>query len=504
MPDPSPEAAVAAVADVLAGKAVDDRSRMIWRATLFGGRFEERLEVIPAAGARPMTTMAQLMAEPGKDERGLAAVDQLAAALAAAVGGRRHAVELTVEAGRVDAVVTTALTQITEDLPPTYQVVVDDREDAEPVGPQGDPARVVELATTYAALYAEVMGEPLALRPPATEDEIADTERALGVTFPPDLRALYRMADGEDGLYGLFGGPIFLPLDLVVARWHSYEPDPSDLVTPEGDPPGVVRTVTWHPRWIPFAEHGDGNVFAVDLAPGPRGTTGQVIEFGGSEDEDMPVPLVAGSVTDLLAELVDMLRAGDVDVEPGERFWMFPSYTQGEFPQPEHVNLKRQSLHDWLAALPDPGQVLELGIHDAGDVDLSPVAALSNLRVLAVAGAIEVTGVHALRSCPLDHLTIDGVYVDMTDVDGHPTLRVLRLSVSQVAGIGAVTRLPALRHLTLDRHEWARLRDDQLPSLATATLTGEISLQAACDWARRLAPATPAPWRHSRARPADG
>ncbi len=96
----------------------------------------------------------------------------------------------------------------------------------------------------------------------------------------------------------------------------------------------MVRTVTWHPRWIPFAEHGDGNVFAVDLAPGPRGTAGQVIEFGGGQDETAPVPLVAGSVTDLSAELVDMLHAGDVDVEPGEHFWMFPSDAQGEALEP--------------------------------------------------------------------------------------------------------------------------------------------------------------------------
>ena len=60
-------------------------------------------------------------------------------------------------------------------------------------------------------------------------------------------------------------------LDAVVERWREREPAPSDLVTIESDPPGAIRRVTWHPRWVPFADHHDGNLFAVDMAPGPSG-----------------------------------------------------------------------------------------------------------------------------------------------------------------------------------------------------------------------------------------
>ncbi len=490
MPEPSPESAVAELADLLTPTATGDW-KLVWRATLYRGGFERRLETVVPPGVPPL-------AEPrtGPEERRIA-VERLATALTSLDDGDWHAVELTVEPGRVEAVGTSALSQDTGDLPPTYHVVVDaapqsvDDEVAEPPAAQGDPARVVELVETYAG-YRQ-----LALRPPATEDEIAAAERAMGVTFPPDLRALYRLADGEDSDFGLFGGPTFLPLDAVVERWREREPAPSDLVTIESDPPGAIRRVTWHPRWVPFADHHDGNLFAVDMAPGPSGTAGQVVAFGRDYYVE-PVRLVAGSVTDLLAELVDMLRAGDV--EPGQDLAMFLDYTKADPDHSHDVSCGTQSIQDWIEALPEPAQVQELWIRDAGDIDLAPLAALSRLRVLYVYNADDVTGVEALRSCPLEQVTISAREVDLSGLDRHPTLRILDASESRVTDVGAVTRLPALRHLNLETRQWARIRDDQLPPLATATLTGVSSLGAACDWARRLVPTMPAPWRYSAAR----
>lgn len=478
VPDPSPETAVVALAEVLASKAVDGWRRLVWRATLTSAGLSARAEVVLADGtvSKPASAMIQLGLL--ADGNAKAAVDRLEAALRTADGAVAHTVELAVKPGRVNAAASTELELSGDD----YHLVVgpnprpphEDGPDAEAAAPQGDPARVIELAEEYQTLYTGIMGTPPALRPPARPDEIAAAEAALGVTFPPDLRALYLMADGEDSDYGLFGGPTFLPLAWVVNTWREYgtADDDDAPVIFEADPRGAIRRVPWHPHWIPFANHHDGNLYAVDLAPGPRGTVGQVIQFGGSDEEGEPVSYMAGSVTDLLATLVAMLRAGDVDADPGERLWIFP-YGETE-DLSHHV---REPLADWLATLPDPGVVQELWVHDTGTVDLSPLAALPRLRALRVQRANEVTGLHALTSCPLELLHIAG------EVD----------DISPVAG------LPGLRHLALGIPEWTELLADhpQPPNLVAATLTGPASLIAAATWARRLAPSTAAPWHHS-------
>ncbi|HYO71462.1 MAG TPA: SMI1/KNR4 family protein [Archangium sp.] len=38
-----------------------------------------------------------------------------------------------------------------------------------------------------------------------------------------------------------------------------------------------VIWTSWHPGWVPFAQEGGGNLYCMDLEPGPEGTRGQVI-----------------------------------------------------------------------------------------------------------------------------------------------------------------------------------------------------------------------------------
>ena len=531
MGDPR-EVAVAEVADVLTGLARAGWARLIWRATVSDGGFQERLSVYDAAGraadAAVIAFRTGLVTDLGARE----AVTRLGRALRAADGAGWHAVELTVEPGRVEAVVNTVLTQSTGHLPPTYRVVVDAARRAQPVEhgpdagsprePSGDPRRVVELAKEYCESYAQLMGRPLELRPPATEDEIAAAEAELGLAFPADLRALYGLLDGEYNSYGLFGGPTFLALVDVVSQWKYFcEPDEDPPSTHdvgiEAHPPGTVRPVTWHPRWIPFGNRNDGNFFGVDLAPGPNGTVGQVIEFGVDYD-DGPVTFVADSVTDLLADLVARMAAGEADVEPGEFFWVFPTATQIETPDHSH---SVTSLPDWLSTLSTPDAVQELYVRDMDTVDLSLLAALPRLRILHVRDVGAVTGGRGLSACPLEQLTITTRQADLTDLAGHPTLRILTVSgvtelqlpaplprleslavsASQVADLHVLAGYPTLRDLTLSGPQWTQLGDARPSGLATAALTGTSSLRDAAAWARRVAPATTGShWEHSAPR----
>ena len=61
-------------------------------------------------------------------------------------------------------------------------------------------------------------------------------------------------------------------------------------------PPDAVRTVTFHEQWVPFGANDWGDTLCVDLAPGPRGRVGQVIQMAG----EGPLTYLADSVAGLL------------------------------------------------------------------------------------------------------------------------------------------------------------------------------------------------------------
>ena len=62
------------------------------------------------------------------------------------------------------------------------------------------------------------------LQPGATDEQISNTEAALGVTFPEDVRASYRIHDGQypDGP-GLMDAWEFLSLSRIVAEWRIWK-----------------------------------------------------------------------------------------------------------------------------------------------------------------------------------------------------------------------------------------------------------------------------------------
>ncbi|KAL1835828.1 hypothetical protein VTJ49DRAFT_6027 [Mycothermus thermophilus] len=72
-------------------------------------------------------------------------------------------------------------------------------------------------------------------------------------------------------------------------------------------PPNSIQKVYAHPRWIPLVRDWGGNNLAVDLAPGPKGTWGQVILFGRDYDTKY---VVARSWASFLSIVADDLNSG--------------------------------------------------------------------------------------------------------------------------------------------------------------------------------------------------
>ncbi|GAB3853549.1 SMI1/KNR4 family protein [Dactylosporangium cerinum] len=333
----------------------------------------------------------------------------------------------------------------------------------------GDPDRAVAL------LLEQASGD---LPPGATEDEIAAAEAKLGHRLPPDLRALFALADGG----GTFDGWNRYPLAEVTGMYEITStpaegtwPGGWDRVVLDADPVGTVRRASGHPGWIPIADDAGGNFLAVDLAPARHGRPGQVINVG--VDWSTRPGYVADSVTALLAgpprrayprpDLRLEQRGGDIDLDP-------------------------------LRQLPD---VQELRLY-YGTVNTAELTGLHRLRLLAMTAPADLTPLAAL---PLEHLMVNAAS-DLAPLAGHPTLRSLALldgatpgdltplrtvahlhglslARAGVADLAVLADLPAVRYLELTFEQWQQLRPllDRL-DLHAATLAGDPTPRQAIAW----------------------
>ncbi|MEU6847361.1 SMI1/KNR4 family protein [Streptomyces sp. NPDC046716] len=88
-----------------------------------------------------------------------------------------------------------------------------------------------------------------ALKPGASDDEIAALEEALGASVPEELKALWRLSAGEDGVDGsglMLGNWALMPFDAVVEVYRM------QIRFKEEDGEDESARVLWKPSWIPF------------------------------------------------------------------------------------------------------------------------------------------------------------------------------------------------------------------------------------------------------------
>ncbi|MDQ2686951.1 MAG: SMI1/KNR4 family protein, partial [Armatimonadota bacterium] len=101
----------------------------------------------------------------------------------------------------------------------------------------------------------------ISLRAGASDTEIADAERRLGITLPDDVRSSYRIHDGQerDG-YGPLPVEEFLSLERILDEWQVWKDllDGGDFEGIESEPSGPIRSDWWNPRWIPLTYDGCG------------------------------------------------------------------------------------------------------------------------------------------------------------------------------------------------------------------------------------------------------
>jgi cell wall assembly regulator SMI1 len=150
------------------------------------------------------------------------------------------------------------------------------------------------------------------LHPPASAHELAETERFLGVQFPEAVRASYLRHDGQahDSPW-LLEGWEWLSLARIRDEWKVWKDllDRGDFAGIQSAADGLtVRTDWWNPAWIPLTYSGCGDHHCLDLAPGPRGTPGQIIEMWHDEGSR---PVVASGFEAWLTAFANGLETGE-------------------------------------------------------------------------------------------------------------------------------------------------------------------------------------------------
>lgn len=137
------------------------------------------------------------------------------------------------------------------------------------------------LWTRFETWLSEHWPEGLgALNPPATNEQIASLEQALGITLPDDYVACLKIHNGQaTGVGGLFEGAEFLSTDEILAQWTVWKDllDSGDFAGITSEPASGIRNDWWNAGWIPFTHNGGGDHLCLDLAPDAAGSRGQVI-----------------------------------------------------------------------------------------------------------------------------------------------------------------------------------------------------------------------------------
>lgn len=123
----------------------------------------------------------------------------------------------------------------------------------------------------------------IGLNPPATPAAIANLEKQLGTTLPPDFKESLLVHDG-----GTFGNQLLddeelLSIPRIAEEWNVW----NQLLKSPGlkmggfrsSPEKGVKDDWWNPLWIPITSNHAGDHWCLDLDPAPEGQRGQVIRM---------------------------------------------------------------------------------------------------------------------------------------------------------------------------------------------------------------------------------
>lgn len=299
--------------------------------------------------------------------------------------------------------------------------------------------------------------------PGASEAQIAAAEAHLGCVFPPELRALYRLHNGQKQGGGLFFDWPFLSLEEMQKEWDSWrdlEGYYQDLFSTDAIsvPRGWIREVYTSRGWLPFSKDYGGNALAVDLEPGPQGQRGQVIVCGRDYDIKQ---VLAPDLASFFQYFVSQIEQGAYDISEDDEVLI-------ELPQtwtprdPQAANWKTALPAAWQMALKSdsavfppnavPAEMVSLRLLKEEIDSLAPLAAFPELREL-IASRTTLRSLEGIQACPhLKKATFGNnrQLADISALTACQELQVLSLYAAPLRDLLPLQGLRALRKLSLD------------------------------------------------------
>ena len=149
------------------------------------------------------------------------------------------------------------------------------------------------------------------LNPPATDYEIEELTKILGVELPNDFLDVLRIHNGQKGESAwLFDSQEFLSTHRIIEEFNTWKNLlDTQLQGKISTPDEGVKNDWWNTNWIPFTSDGCGDHYCLDLSPTDAGIKGQIITlwYESSERE-----VVAPSFSLWFEEYVNQLYSGEL------------------------------------------------------------------------------------------------------------------------------------------------------------------------------------------------
>ena len=152
----------------------------------------------------------------------------------------------------------------------------------------------------------------------ASAKDISGAENTIGVRFPEYLKELYLTNNGDDNeaMCGMIMGLHFLSLDSLLNEWMGLkkiadDPKINNSGSFSSTPMASIKRCYADAKWIPFCTDGSGNFIGIDLAPGPNGKAGQIINFGRDEGNKA---VLAKDLNAFFERLIRIIKSDDFHI----------------------------------------------------------------------------------------------------------------------------------------------------------------------------------------------